>query len=226
MFLKKLLKRNIINTKGMIFTKIELPGNDIIVPFICWKCGTCCMTYIPRLSAADLMTISRYLEWSPEDLINHHTGMYLKRLRGKPEPCIFLNDQRLCRIYNHPLRPDVCRLYPFSYGGTDANCAAYLEHTRVVDALLMNEKSYEIYDASFCPNPDVRLVPDSKWPEICRILRLSNVSKEMIRALLILNDAPFRFVIMHILLNTGSGKKHFIKTLFQYFQCEYCLFNP
>ena len=201
MFLKRLLKRDMRSTRSLIFTKIELPGHDIVVPFICRKCGTCCMTYIPRLSAEDLMTISRYLKWSPADLILHHTEVYLKRLRGKPEPCIFLNDQKLCRIYNHPLRPSDCRLYPFSYGGTDADCAAYLEHTRVVEVLLMNEKSFEIYDASFCPNPDVRLIPDSKWPEIRRTLRLSNASREMVRAVLILNDAPLLSVIACFLLN-------------------------
>jgi Fe-S-cluster containining protein len=201
MFLKQTLKRNMSSMRDMIFTKIELPGYDIAVPFICRKCGTCCMTYIPRLAAEDLITISRYLKCSSEDLIHHHTEGYLKRIRGKPETCIFLNDQKLCRIYNHPLRPADCRLYPFSYGGTDADCAAYLEHARVVEVLLMNEKSFEIYDASFCPNPDVRLIPDSKWPEIRRTLRLSNVSREMIRALLILNDAPLRSAITYILSN-------------------------
>jgi hypothetical protein len=65
----------------------------------------------------------------------------------------------------------------------------------------MNEKSFEIYDASFCRNPDVRLIPDSKWPEIRQKLRLSNVSREMIRALLILNDAPLRYLLTYILLN-------------------------
>lgn len=181
-----------IITRGVIFTKIELPGNDIIVPFICRKCGTCCMTYIPSLSAEDLLAISRYLKWSQDDLISNYAEAYLKRLRGKPEPCIFLNDHRLCRIYDHPLRPDVCRLYPFSFGGTDADCAAYLEHTRFVDILLMNEKSFEIYDASFCPNRDVRLIPDLKWPDILRKLRQSNVSREMIRAFLILNSVPVK----------------------------------
>jgi Fe-S-cluster containining protein len=200
MFLKRLLKRGMSSTRDVIFTKIELPGYDIAVPFICRKCGTCCMTYIPRLPAEDLMTISRYLKWSLEDLISHHTEGYRRRLRGKPEPCIFLSDQKLCRIYNLPLRPADCRLYPFSYGGTDADCAAYLEHTRVVKALLMNEKSFEIYDASFCPNPDVRFIPDSKWSEICRTLRLSNVSRKMIRALLILNDAPLMSAITCSLL--------------------------
>ena len=201
MFLKRLLKRDMRSTGGLIFTKIELRGHDIVVPFICRKCGTCCMTYIPRLPAEDLITISRYLKWSPEDLICHHTEVYLKRLRGKPEPCIFLNDQKLCRIYNHPLRPADCRLYPFCYGGTDADCAAYLEHARVVEVLRVDEKSSEIYDASFCPNPDVRLIPASKWPGICRTLRLSNVSGKMIRALLALNDAPLMSVITHVLLN-------------------------
>ena len=147
------------------------------------------------------MTISRYLKWPPADLIYHHTEGYLKRIRGKPEACIFLNDQKLCRIYNHPLRPSDCRLYPFSYGRTDADCAAYLEHTRVVEALLTNEKAFEIYDASFCPNPDVRIIPDSKWPGIRRTLKLSNVSRKMIRAVLILNDAPLLSVITCFLLN-------------------------
>jgi Fe-S-cluster containining protein len=201
MFLKRFLKRDVNSTSGVLFTKIELPGYDIAVPFICRKCGTCCMTYIPRFKAEDLMTISRYLKWPPADLIYRHTEGYLKRIRGKPEPCIFLKDQKLCRIYNHPLRPSDCRLYPFSYGGTDADCAAYLEHARVVEALLTNEKAFEIYDASFCPNPDVRLIPAAKWPEICRTLRLSNASRKMIRALLILNDVPLRSVLTCIRLN-------------------------
>lgn len=201
MFLRRLLKRDISSTSGVLFTKIELPGHDFAVPFICRKCGTCCLTYIPRFKAEDLMAISRYLKWSPADLIYYHTEGYLKRIRGKPETCIFLNDQKLCRIYNHPLRPSDCRLYPFSYGGTNADCAAYLEHTRVVNALLMNEKVFEIYDASFCPNTDVRSIPASKWPEIRRTLKLSNASRKMIRALLILNDAPLRFLIACFLLN-------------------------
>lgn len=185
----ELLKRDALNARDVIFTKIELPGHDIVVPFICQKCGTCCMTFIPRISPEDLMTISRYLKWSPEDLISHHTETYLKRLRGKAEPCVFLNDQKLCMIYSHPLRPDVCRLYPFSFGGTDADCDAYLEHTRVVQILLADEKPFEIYDASFCPNCDVRLIPYSKWPEICRKLKLSNASSQMIKEFLILNSA-------------------------------------
>ena len=180
----------------MIFTKIELPENDIVVPFICRKCGTCCMTYIPSVPAEDLVTISQHLKWPPGDLIIRHTEAYLNRLRGKPEPCIFLDDRRLCRIYNHPLRPDVCRLYPFSFGRTDADCAAYLEHKRLVEILLMNEKSFEIYDASFCPNRDVRLIPDSKWPGIRRKLMLSNTSTEMIRSFLIMNGASLRLMMM------------------------------
>jgi Fe-S-cluster containining protein len=185
-----------INTKGVIFTKIELPGNDIVIPFICRKCGTCCMTYVPRIPVNDLMTISQYLKWPPEDLISRHTDAYLKRLRGRPESCVFLDDQRLCWIYNHPLRPEVCRLYPFSFGGTDADCAAYLEHKRLVEMLQMNEKSFEIYDASFCPNRDVRLIPDSKWPGICCKLRLSNASREMIKAFLILNGASLNLMMI------------------------------
>jgi Fe-S-cluster containining protein len=181
-----------MNTKGMLFTKIELPGNDIVVPFICRRCGTCCMTYIPRVSAEDLTGISGYLNWPTADLISRHTEAYLKRLRGRPEPCIFLTDRRLCSIYSHPLRPEVCRLYPFSFGGTDADCEAYLEHTRVVAALLMNKKYFEIYDASFCPNRDFRLIPDGEWPEISRRLGLSNASEEMISAFLVLNGAPVR----------------------------------
>ena len=185
----EILKRDTLNTRVVIFTKIEMPGYDIVVPFVCRKCGTCCMTFIPRISVEDLMAVAKYLKWSPEDLVKNHNDIYLKRLRGKPEPCIFLNDQRLCMIYSHPLRPDVCRLYPFSFGGTDADCDAYLEHTRVVQILLTDEKSFEIYDASFCPNCDVRLIPDSNWPEICRKLKLSNASSEMIRDFLILNGA-------------------------------------
>jgi Fe-S-cluster containining protein len=195
-----------MNTKGMLFTKIELPGNDIVVPFICRRCGTCCMTYIPRVSAEDLTSISGYLQWPTEDLISRHAEAYLERLRGRPEPCIFLTDQRLCRIYSHPLRPEVCRLYPFSFGGTDADCDAYLEHTRVVAALLMNEESFEIYDASFCPNRDFRLIPDAACLEISRRLGLSNASEEMIGAFWVLNGAPVRLAPASGHLNSSTAR--------------------
>jgi hypothetical protein len=65
----------------------------------------------------------------------------------------------------------------------------------------MNEKSFEIYDASFCPNLAVRLIPASRWPEISRTVRMSNVSREMVRAVLIMNDAPLMSVLACFLLN-------------------------
>lgn len=181
-----------MNKKGILFTKIELPENDIVVPFICRRCGACCMSYIPRISTEDLTSISEYLKWMAEDLISRHAEAYLERLRGRPGPCIFLTEQNLCSIYNHPLRPESCRLYPFSFGGTDADCEAYLEHTRVVASLLSNEKTFEIYDASFCPNRDFRLIPEVEWPEISRRLESSNASEEMVSAFWVLNGAPVR----------------------------------
>ena len=195
-----------MNTKGILFTKIELSGNDIVVPFICRRCGTCCTTYIPRVSAEDLTSISGYLQWPTEDLISRHAEAYLERLRGRPEPCIFLTDRMLCSIYSHPLRPEVCRLYPFSFGGTDADCDAYLEHTRVVAALLMNEESFEIYDASFCPNRDFRPIPDAAWPEITRRLGLSNASEEMIGAFWVLNGSPVRLAPASGHLNSSAAR--------------------
>jgi Fe-S-cluster containining protein len=194
-----------MNAKGILFTKIELPGNDIVDPFICRRCGTCCMTYIPRMSAEDLTHISEYLKWPTGDLISRHAEAYLKSLRGRPEPCIFLTDQKLCIIYDHALRPEVCRLYPFSFGGTDADCDAYLEHTRVVAALLINEESFEIYDASFCPSRDFRLIPHEDWPEISRRLGLSNASEEVIGAFWVLNGAPVRLASMSGHLNSSDA---------------------
>ncbi|HUH66626.1 MAG TPA: YkgJ family cysteine cluster protein [Syntrophales bacterium] len=179
-------------SRNVIFTKIKLPRYDIIVPFVCGKCGTCCMTYIPRISAADLMIIAQHLKWPAMDLLDRYTDGYLKRLRGRPGPCLLLDDSRLCRIYDHPLRPDACRLYPFSYEGTDADCDAYLEHERVVESLLADEKHFEVYDVSFCPDRDFRLIPDPEWPNVRRKLERSAVSRELIRAFLILNKGRMK----------------------------------
>ncbi|HVO65458.1 MAG TPA: YkgJ family cysteine cluster protein, partial [Syntrophales bacterium] len=143
----------------------------------------------PRIPTEDLITIAKDLKFSSEGLISLYSNIYLKRLCGKTEPCLFLDNRRLCMIYGHPLRPDVCRLYPFSFGGTDADCDAYLEHKRVVEILLADEKSFEIYDASFCPNRNVRLISDSKWPQIHSKLKRLNVTGDMIRAFMILNGA-------------------------------------
>jgi len=56
----------------------------------------------------------------------------------------------------------------------------------------MMEKFFEIYDVSFCPNRDVLLILDIKWPGICRKLRLSDASRELIRVFFLLNGASLQ----------------------------------
>jgi hypothetical protein len=70
------------------------------------------------------------------------------------------------RIRDNPLRPEVCRLYPFSFRDGDERCPAFRGHRRIVTALTREEGAFELYDSSFCPEDAPRPIPDQIRPAI------------------------------------------------------------
>jgi Fe-S-cluster containining protein len=169
----------VINTKKDLFSKIEFPDYDVLVPFICLKTGRCCKTYMPHVPEKDMQSFAHFLHWSMEDMFDSYSTCFRKSISSHREPCIFLNKDNRCRIYDHPLRPTVCTLYPFSYGGSDESCPGYQEHHRLIIILTTIEIPCQIYDSSFCPNPSLRRIPSHKWHEIIDILRNGRMSSEM-----------------------------------------------
>lgn len=169
----------VINTKKELFSKIEFPNYDVLVPFICLKTGRCCKTYMPHVSEKDVLAIAHFLHWSVEDTFNSYSACFRKCVSSHPEPCIFLNKDNLCRIYDHPLRPPVCKLYPFSYESSDESCPGYKEHHRLVIVLTTIDTPSQIYDSSFCPSLSLRRIPSHKWDEIIDIFRSGKPSPEL-----------------------------------------------
>lgn len=171
--------KDVTDAGKSLFTKIEGVQYDILVPFVCLKTGRRCKSYMPGIPEKNLMILARDLHREEADLFREYSLCYRKSMTSHPVSCIFQSENNLCLIYNHPLRPDVCRLYPFSYGGADETCPGYQEHRRLVERLVGRESPCQIYDASFCPNHDLRRIPDQNWYEILETFRAGRPFAEL-----------------------------------------------
>jgi Fe-S-cluster containining protein len=180
--------------KEFLFTKIEFLHFDLVIPFICRQCGACCRTYTPMMSAENLAAIARHLHIPENELFSRHEECRLRYIAGRPRPCPF-NEEKRCLIYRHPLRPDVCRLYPFSFGRPKIRgCPGYDEHTRMVDAFLDGETDYEIYDSSFCPAPSRRRPSETEWERLRLALTGADPSRLAVRRFIRMNGLPRSFL--------------------------------
>ena len=147
-----------------LFSKIECRDYDILVPFSCRKTGSCCSVYVPRIPYEHLEVLAKYLRQPVDAFITDYRFYYNKKLKGQAVRCPFLDNHDLCQIYHHYLRPWVCYLFPFSYGGElIKTCPAHVEHRQLLDSLVAGEKECNIYDSSFCPNLDLRAIPEDRW---------------------------------------------------------------
>ncbi len=177
-----------------LFTKLEFRHYDLFVPFICRGCGGCCQTYTPMIAPDRLVVIARYLRMAEAEVLEGYGRTYRQTLVGRPVPCFFCRENR-CLIYHHSLRPDVCRLYPFSFGRPPIDrCPAYAEHSRIINGFLSGEEDCEIYDSSFCPNRNNRPPPETEWPRLIFLLARAGPSREIARRFLKMNNLPRIFL--------------------------------
>ncbi len=117
-----------------------------------------------------------------------------RHLAGHTVRCI-LNENDLCSIYDHPLRPEVCDLYPFSFKSGDLRCPAYREHLYLVKVLTSGRRGFILYDSSFCPNPDPRPMSEQEHLEIlCRFLG-AGPSLGVVRAFAEINGLSIPFLV-------------------------------
>ncbi|MCK9197517.1 MAG: YkgJ family cysteine cluster protein [Syntrophales bacterium] len=152
-----------------LFSKIECRDYDILVPFSCRKTGSCCSVYMPRIPYEHLEILAKYLGLPTDEVIADYQLHYGKKLKGQSVRCPFLDNHNLCQIYHHSLRPWVCYLFPFSYDGEAIqSCPAQVEHRHLLDCLVAGEKEYDVYDSSFCPNLDLRPIPEERWLTILK----------------------------------------------------------
>ncbi len=173
-----------------LFTKIEFTDFDLFIPFFCHKCAFCCSTYIPSISHVNLEIIFHHLNLEEREWFASYAACYRKKLTGHPEPCIFLKEKK-CMIYFHPLRPDVCRLYPFSFDKPQIRgCPGYDEHQKII-RLAIGDRAYsDMYDSSFCPERPVRPIPDRAWCSILREMTLAAIPDSILQELKEMNNMP------------------------------------
>lgn len=113
---------------------IRLLGKyDVVIPFVCKKCGTCCKIVGTNWTDPDIYLVAKYLEMDVKDFVktylgeitNEDWGGYLVYHfdKSKLAPCSLLKDNK-CSIY--PVRPIACYLFPIGsdFGGAPIECPA------------------------------------------------------------------------------------------------------
>ncbi len=103
---------------------------DVIIPFVCSKCGECCSNLGTEWSLRDIDKASKYLKKEPIEFIKE----YLEGKADKDEisykkhvsPCPFLTKENNCEIYS--ARPIACRLYPLKtvLGASGIKCPSLI----------------------------------------------------------------------------------------------------
>jgi Fe-S-cluster containining protein len=172
-----------------LFSKIIFKDYDLIIPFVCWRTGKRCRTFMPHISDNDLEEIACYLHKKGEDIQAQYKECIRMKHTATPLPCIFLNrNKNECTIYS--LRPDCCRLYPFSFGGGDPNCPGYQEHLNMVETMVAGCSDYTVYDSSFYPHEESRSVPAGEWKKLLRKFMGAKPSASMAQAFIDLNHIP------------------------------------
>lgn len=176
--------------RGYLFTKIRFPDYDLLVPFACECCGTCCARYIPHFLPEEVLRIAGDKRWQPDETLQRYLECYDAKLHGHPGPCPFLGSERHCMIHDHPLRPEVCRLYPFSFRDGDERCPSFRDHQRIVGALTADAGVFELEDSSFCPETELRPVPDEVWPSLLHRFLASGPPAGVISPFVAINHPP------------------------------------
>jgi Fe-S-cluster containining protein len=77
----------------------------------CLTCANCCKTTSPIFYQTDIERLSRSLRMKPGDFIDKYLTIDEdKDYVLKSSPCVFLDDENYCSVYND--RPKACREYP------------------------------------------------------------------------------------------------------------------
>ena len=169
---------------------ISFRAYDVLVPFICHKCGRCCQKYAPQIPGDDLPKIAEYLKEPVESIRTQFEECYEKKITNTPANCLFLNEQNQCRIY--PLRPEPCRLYPLDtdFGTSGVDCLGHAEFYRIVDALFARRIYAAMWDPRRKDMKKMRAVPNREWPILWRKFMKTEPSDPMVRQFIKMNNVP------------------------------------
>lgn len=163
---------------------IELRHYDILLPFICYKCGSCCRNYVPQIYSNKIHAISEYLGLPEAELIKIHEIAYF----SKPEvDCPFLTSESQCAIYPH--RPPNCQLYPLDTDlhNADVDCPGYKEFRNIWERFAKGRRYFPLRDPNSNPKKELRAVPNREWPKFLRTLNNCNPSSQMFKEFININ---------------------------------------
>jgi len=175
----------------LLYKIIRLNKYDVIVPFICHKCGRCCYNYVPALRADNLEKIAQYLNKPEEEIKFRLKECHEKIWNNKlPDKCLFLDEENQCSIY--PLRPEPCRLYPLDtdFGKADVNCPGHKEFYRIVDVFFSRRIYASMRDPRYGQKDQIRRVPIREWPRLWRKFVRARHSNPMVLEFIKMNEVP------------------------------------
>lgn len=165
---------------------IECLEYDIIVPFICYKCGNCCRKYYPTIDLELLPEIERIIK-KPIDVIQSQLGDDCEAYNsGMPTDCCFLDPiSNECLIYT--VRPEPCRSYPSltDFGAVDVDCPGHKEYKNIVEEFVKYGKYAKVLKPTY--SKKVRSIPDREWQNILRKLKKAKASKNFIQKFFMMN---------------------------------------
>jgi Fe-S-cluster containining protein len=166
---------------------IEFSHYDVVVPFVCHRCGNCCRNYYPGIEMDLLPEIA--------NIVNKPIHQIQARLSedcdahnsGRPPDCFFL-EQGTGRCLIHEIRPDGCRLFPTltKTGLGKVNCPGSREFDVVIRELSGHKSNVRIHKAM--PFRKRRQVPDAEWKVLLKKMETARVSAIMVRQLTLRNS--------------------------------------
>ncbi len=107
---KKVLDRLKPNTTIKILPQLH---EEVFEEINCLDCANCCKNHSPTFKATDIKRISKHLKIKETDLIENY--LFLDQDNDwvlKSSPCVFLNSDNTCLIYD--VRPSDCARYPYT----------------------------------------------------------------------------------------------------------------
>ncbi|HPM11556.1 MAG TPA: YkgJ family cysteine cluster protein [Paludibacter sp.] len=166
-----------------IYKIIELKNYDVLIPFICWQCGSCCREYTPQIPSQNLPRIAQLLNKTIEEIKKKHEDAYIREPQGD---CTFLNEGK-CSIYM--MRPEPCRIYPLfsDFGAAGVNCRGHKEFYRIVDSFFFRRRYAAMHDPKYFKRK-IKRIPFSQIENVLKIVHRADVSDAAIKLFLELNN--------------------------------------
>jgi Fe-S-cluster containining protein len=159
---------------------IEFSHYDVVVPFVCHRCGKCCRNYYPGIEMVMLPEIANIINKPIYELQARLSEDCDGHSAGRPADCLFL-EPGTSRCLIHEIRPDGCRLFPAltKTGLGKVVCPGYREFDNAVKALSGCENGTAARRATHLK--ETRPVPEGEWEHTLKKLEEAKASALLVQ---------------------------------------------